>query len=100
MTANVTVTSSEGRSLTYEPQLSSEECAEEGSLFFNGPAQAGREAVGLGTPPFTYDVDLVLDGVEHTATASWPADELHDQAPPVGLVFSPPLPALGDSLRS
>ena len=98
--ASITVTSSEGRSLTFDAERSTGECGEEGWLFFNGPAEAGRQAVGLGTAPFTYDVALTLDGVEHTASASWPADELDDYAPSVGLVFSPPLPALGDTPTS
>lgn len=99
-TATVTVTSSEGRSLSFEAERSAGECAEDGWVWFDGPAEAGKRAASLGTAPFTYDVDLVLDGEEHTASASWPADELEDGGSSVGLVFTPPLPALADAPRA
>ena len=92
--ATITVTSSEGRSLSFEATRTRGECQEEGWLSFDGPVERGAEAAALGTPPFTYDVQLTLDGQQHTATATWPADVLADQVPTLRLDFDPPLPAL------
>lgn len=100
-TAAITVTASNGQSLTFEADLADaagEDCgAEEGSLFWDGPDDKGLEAAQLGPPPFTYTVDLVLDGVDYRGTAVWPDDETPDSTPSVPLEFGPPLPALGRS---
>ena len=46
----------------------------------------------LGPEPFTYVVELIMDGVRYTARAQWPRDEEPDNEPNVRLQFSPPLP--------
>jgi hypothetical protein len=91
--AQVTVTSANGRSLTFEPTRL-EGCQGEGVVLWDGPDAAGRDAAGLGPAPFRYDVVVVLDGVAHRASAWWPADEIDENEPSVRLDFSPPLPAL------
>lgn len=42
----------------------------------NGPVQAGLDAAQLGPAPFNCDVVVTLDGVRHTAKATWPDDEI------------------------
>lgn len=96
--ATITVTAAGGESLTFEPTLASlapEGCqAVEGQLFWDGPADEGLAAADLGDGPFTYTVELTLDGVRHTATATWPDDEIPGNEPSVQLTFTPELPAL------
>ncbi|NED94692.1 hypothetical protein G1H11_05150 [Phytoactinopolyspora alkaliphila] len=96
--ANVTVTAAGGETLTYQPTPANhapEGCSSvEGALFWEGPAEKGLEAAALGDAPFTYTVELVLDGVSHVATAVWPDDEMPDYAPSVPLTFEPELPAV------
>jgi hypothetical protein len=95
-TATITVTAANGNSLTFDavPHTSGPKCpAIEGSLSWDGPDDQGLAAATLGPPPFTYDVVVTLDGVEHRATAEWPADQLPDNSPSVALEFTPALPA-------
>lgn len=96
--ATITVTAAGGESLAFEPtpaSLAPEGCqAVEGQLFWGGPADKGLEAATLGEPPFTYTVELILDGVRHQATAIWPDDETPGNEPSVSLTFDPALPAL------
>jgi hypothetical protein len=92
--AEVTVSASNGRSLTFEATRAPEEaCFAAGSVYWDGPDAAGLEAAGLGPGPFTYRVVVTLDGTEHVATATWPDDVIPDNEPSVSLEFSPPLPA-------
>lgn len=56
--ATVTVTSAEGRALTVTTTRAEGDCREEGALLFDGPDASGLEAAALGSPPFTYDVEL------------------------------------------
>lgn len=91
--ATVTVTAADGDALTFDATLA-EGCLAEGTVFWDGPDDEGLAAVGLGPPPFTYEVEVVLDGSRHTATATWPDDEILGNEPSVALTFSPPLPAL------
>lgn len=70
------------------------QCFAEGTAFWDGPDRAGLDAAALGPAPFTYKVFVTLDGTEHAATASWPADQIEGNEPSVALEFSPPLPAL------
>ena len=96
--ATVTVTAAGGGSLTFTPTPANpapDGCgAVEGLLSWDGPDSRGQEATRLGEPPFTYTVDLVLDGVGYRATATWPDDVIPDYEPYVSLAFTPPLPAL------
>ena len=92
--AEVTVTAANGRSMTLDADLQDfGGCFAEGSLSFRGEDDQARQAARLGPPPFTYRVDLTLDGERHVGTAVWPRDELPDLAPNTTLSFDPPLPA-------
>lgn len=97
--AEVTVTAAGGAQYTFAPHpepAAPEGCdAVEGGLSWYGPEAAGKEAAAIGQPPFTYTVELDLDGVTYVGTAAWPGDEHPDQAPSVPLTFEPPLPAVG-----
>lgn len=90
-TATVTVTSAAGASTTINtrPRL---DCYSAGSISFGAPARAGQEALRLGDGPFEYRVDLVLDGTPYTGRATWPDDEIEDNAPNVALTWTPSLP--------
>lgn len=91
---DVTVTAANGRSMTLdaEPEHTGA-CYAEGSLFFRGGADPAQEAAQLGSPPFSYDVQLTLDGKRYRGTAVWPRDEMSDEAPNTVLTFDPPLPS-------
>jgi hypothetical protein len=91
--ASVTVTSSEGRSVTLRPGRRDKECYAEGSLYFTASDDEGRRATELGAGPFTYDVELVLDGTTYHGLGEWPTDESDDNAPFVPLTWTPELPA-------
>lgn len=69
-------------------------CLAEGTVSWDGPDEQGKAAAALGPPPFAYEVEVVLDGTRHRASAEWPADEIEGNEPSVALVFEPPLPAL------
>ena len=107
--ATVTVTSSDGKVTTLVGERESgnprrpPRPAVEGSVYWDSPRveptrkfepipESAVNAIGL--PPFRYDVEVVLDGVRHLATARWPDEELPDDQPRVRLQFAPPLPAL------
>jgi hypothetical protein len=91
--ATITVTAADGDSLTLSPTLT-RDCQLDGSLWWDGPNTKGTEAANLGPAPFTYDVELVLDGRTYAAHATWPDDLIPGLAPYVRLNFSPELPAL------
>lgn len=91
--ATITVTASDGDSLTFSPRLH-RGCRTDGSLWWDGPTAKGKQAADLGPPPFTYDVELDLDGRTHRARAVWPEDVIRRLAPYVRLDFVPSLPAL------
>jgi hypothetical protein len=93
-TARITVRSADGAELTFDATRSREECFPEGTVYFDGPDAKGVEAAGLGEGPFTYRVEVVLDGSRHIAEAVWPRDEIEGNEPSVALEFSPSLPAL------
>lgn len=92
-TAEVTVTAANGQSLTFEA-VRAPGCIAEGTLYWDGPDEAGLAAAGLGPLPFRYKVVVTLDGVDHSATAAWPDDEIAGNEPSVVLNFTPALPAL------
>lgn len=92
--AEVTVTAANGRSMSLDAELVEHDgCYAEGSLSFRGVEDQAGQAARLGPSPFTYRVDLTLDGERHVGTAVWPRDELPDLAPNTALSFDPPLPA-------
>lgn len=94
--AHVTVTSSQGASLELDPAAEIGSCSSEGSAWFSGTYEQAQQAAALGSAPFTYDVVLALDGVEHRASATWPRDERSspDESPDTPLRFTPPLPSV------
>jgi hypothetical protein len=88
--ATITVTVRDGASMVIEA-VRANECVSEGTLRFDGPDGQAKQAAALGGFPFTMRVELVLDGVTHVATATYPDDEIEDIAPSVRLQFTPPL---------
>jgi hypothetical protein len=93
----VTVTSANGRSMSLDAEQEEHgNCYAEGSLFFRGGEDPAQQAAQLGPPPFTYQVQLILDGRRYLGTAVWPRDEKPDEAPNTVLSFDPPLPAYPD----
>jgi hypothetical protein len=93
--AIITVRASNGREITFEATGADRDCLPEGTVFWDGPDAKGLAAAELGQPPFTYEVELILDGVHYFASAAWPDDEIAGEEPAVLLHFSPALPALG-----
>ena len=91
--ARITVTAADGDSLTFSPRPD-DQCRADGELYWDGPAAKGKQATRLGPAPFTYDIDLTLDGQTYNAVATWPDDLIPHDKPYVRLHFSPALPAL------
>lgn len=92
--ATITLRSADGVERTLTPTRATG-CRPEGSVAWNGPNDAGKEAAeALGRGPYTYEVEVTLDGVVHRATATWPDDVVEGEEPSVPLTFAPPLPAL------
>ena len=95
--AIITVRAATGGELTFEAERSKDDCWPEGTVYWDGPDPKGVEAARLGDRPFTYEVELILDGERYVATAVWPRDTIEGNGPSVALEFSPPLPALSPS---
>ena len=93
-TASITVQAADGDELTFDAQRAPG-CLAEGTVYCDGPDEDGLRAAALGDFPFTYEVEVVLDGTRHTATAAFPDDVIEGNEPSVALDFEPPLPALG-----
>ncbi|GAA1978217.1 hypothetical protein [Microbacterium pumilum] len=89
--ATITVTASNGQALTF-PAVANGECRPDGSLYFDEPDAEAKRASSLGDFPFTYRVQLILDGVTHVATATYPDDLVDPQDVAVPLHFEPRLP--------
>jgi len=97
--ATVTATSANGKSVTLDAGRAKLGCPATGSVeWWESDPTRSSQVVALGPAPYTYDVTLVLDGVSHHATATWPDDRVvdpfNDDSAPVPLDFSPPLPGL------
>jgi hypothetical protein len=92
--ATVTVQAADGDALTFNAERSHTQCWPEGTVYWDGPDEKGLAAAALGEGPFTYRVELVLDGARYVATATWPADEIVGNEPSVALHFTPNLPGL------
>jgi hypothetical protein len=93
--ARITVRDATGEAVTFQASRAQREwCFPVGTVYWDGPDGKGLAAAALGQGPFTYEVQLVLDGVRYRATATWPADEIVGNEPSVALRFSPNLPAL------
>lgn len=93
--ATIAVTAANGRSLTFAATRATGTCQGADTVLFDGPDAKAKEAARLGGFPFTTIVTLTLDGVEHTATATYPDDEIEGNEPSVSLEFEPALPAWG-----
>lgn len=93
-TAQITVTSAEGRSLTIPLRSRDGDCYSEGTLSFHAGVERGREAVELGSAPFTYAAEVTLAGKSHVGTGVWP-DDTHDEITPAIPLsdWQPALPA-------
>lgn len=91
----VAVTAADGSTHTFALTRQDFDCSE-GTIFLTAPTEEGLAAATLGSPPFTYEVTLELDGLGYLGTAVWPDDVDPECAPCVPLTFTPPLPALGD----
>jgi hypothetical protein len=90
--ASVVVTAADGRSV-FIPTRRERGCWSEGSLMFTASDRAGRAATTLGAGPYTYTVDVTLDGTTYTGVGEWPTGETEDFAPHVPLTWTPALPA-------
>lgn len=91
--ATVTVTAANGESTSLAPVRAPDTCRPEGSLYWTGLPGEARPPLE-GPAPFRYDVTVTLDDVRHTATATWPDDQIDGFEPNVALHFQPPLPGL------
>ena len=92
--ARVTVRAADGNSVAFDATRSDLGCLPEGTVYWDGPDEQGTAAAALGQGPFTYEVELVLDGARHVAEATWPGDQIAGNEPSVALHFTPELPAL------
>lgn len=72
--ATITVTAANGKSRTFEARPA-EHCPGAGWLFFDEPDSEALAAARLGDFPFTYRVELVVDGASHVATAEYNGDK-------------------------
>jgi hypothetical protein len=92
--ARITVQAADGKALTFTAERSDTRCLPEGTVYWDGRDEQGLAAAALGDGPFTYRVELMLDGARYVATAIWPADEIVGNEPSVALRFTPNLPGL------
>lgn len=92
--ARITVKASNGDALTFKARRSRGGCFPEGTVYWDGPDDKGQAAAGLGERPFTYEVELRIDGERYVARATWPEDQIPGNEPSVSLRFTPNLPAL------
>jgi hypothetical protein len=92
--ATITVQAETGESVSFDATRAKTTCLPEGTIFWDGPDQRGLAAASLGDGPFTYEVELVLDGIRYVAIADWPADQIVGNEPSVALEFAPALPAV------
>ncbi len=94
VSAEIEVTASNGRSMTFGVEESRDPCRSTGDLYFDHPDEPAKKAAQLGDFPFTTTVTLTLDGRTYRATAVYPDDEIKGNEPSVALQFTPELPAL------
>lgn len=89
----VTVSAANGRSMTFERQMSYGACTTGGGASFDTRNKEGRALAKIGPAPYSYEVALVLDGTAHTASVLWPSEDVVRRGN-IELTFDPPLPAL------
>lgn len=90
--ATVTVEAADGDSITFEAERAIGRCLPDGTAYWEGPDAKGTEAADLGSAPFDYTIDFVLDGSRYVGTGTWPADEIRGNEPSISLEFSPQFP--------
>ena len=93
--ATVVVTAARGASTEVRYQQDEPEgCRGVGQVVLDVHPGDALRAAALGEMPFTYDVDLVMDGSLFRASASWPADEFprSSRICPAQLRTGPPRP--------
>jgi hypothetical protein len=93
-TATITIQAQTGDEASFEAQRAAGGCAPTGSVYWDGPRDTGFGTAAASDGPFTYRVELELDGDRYLATATWPDDEIAGNEPSVALHFVPELPAL------
>lgn len=92
--ATITVESRDGDAISFKAKRAGTRCLPEGTVYWDGPDNEGLAATDLANGPFTYKVELMLDGKRYVARAMWPDDEIVGNEPSVRLDFTPSLPAL------
>lgn len=88
--ATVTVRSADGRRTTL-PVASMAECTGFAAVWHGSTGRAPR-AADLGAEPYVFTVEVVLDGVRHRASVTWPDDRTTETDWSMPLTFDPPLP--------
>ena len=91
-TAAITVTSADGGNVVIAPRRSGG-CYSAGDVGWRAPRSKGLAATELGDGPFTYSVDVDLDGRRYVGHGTWPDGEAEGFAPHVHLTWEPPLPS-------
>jgi hypothetical protein len=85
----LTLTASGGEQLTFVLEGAPDGCDLDGVTSLVTPT--GPSEINIaGAPPFTYAVDVTLDGTTHTGTGSWP-DDLVANGNELALTFEPPI---------
>ena len=92
--ASIEVVSDNGRRTTLDLGEPAETWTT-GAVSWSLGHRLGERAAALGGRRFTYRATVVLDGVTHVGTGTWPDDTTEEITPAVPLRFSPPLPAYG-----
>ncbi len=72
-TATIIVTAANGLSHRFEATRETE-CVGEGGLVFSAPESEGDTAAALGDFPFTYRVEMVVDGRNYVGLGTYPDD--------------------------
>ncbi len=90
--ALITVTSADGRHATVAPRRDGG-CYSAGEVFLHASRTKGLAATRIGDGPFTYTVEVTLDGRTYVGTGEWPTDTNPDIVPHVPLTWEPALPS-------
>ena len=87
---DITVTGVDGSSHRFPLEVADAGCSGDGYALLAPQGLVDPAVDGLGAGPFTYDVDVVVEGTHHRASAASGND-----AEDTPLTFSPPLPSGG-----
>jgi hypothetical protein len=91
-TARITVTGADGRSISITPRRD-DGCYSAGDVGWRAPRSEGLAATTIGEGPFTYSVEVTLDGRRYVGHGTWPGGEAEDFGPHVPLTWEPALPS-------